>query len=573
MILPFTNEEHDAPAGLIAPCHVSIVVAEARILFVRISAPWLQALIVSAHGLDSSYTKAEVKEYWRSMRSLIQKHRRLGERLLLGIDANCRIGKASSSEACIGNLLDDPRSTTHVTKEFTGFAADSRLIIASTHEEYADDSAIIGSFITCKGSVRCDYILTDEGTYISGKSARTLDNFMMNNKKADHRPVQLDVMLTYKMAPQQSLRRKPKYDRQAVRAARMSTDAMVQQQVRDLEVRMLSMQPIPFTVEPTTHRQLLADFMECILEDVFPLPPMCKIREFITQATFLLIQRRAVIRHALCSTRKKLASATEWFCFRTWAAIAVRRRGPKPSVAPITLCAATSSPSFPDRTPLLKYQYTNSLKEWYTRPGSHTYTWPYWSSVRGPATKNLCIKQFTLRNLTIGLTSDIRKAAKADFQEWVAARSRDIEEAALENDTRVLHQLLRRLKPYDGGRDFRIANPDGDPTTSAIDELTVIRDSFMQKLEGTSSTMEAIIQQDRLQALPNALRDAAVERDIKSIPSMPFLISRYSKAKVNGLGEVAIGGEVQKLVPRIYALLHHPLHTKVAFCIRLPVHW
>ena len=54
---------------------------------------------------------------------------------------------------------------------------------------------------------------------------------------------------------------------------------------------------------------------------------------------------------------------------------------------------------------------------------------------------------------------------------------------------------------------------------------------------------------------------------------MTFLISKYAKGKQNGLGEVPIGGEVQKLLPRVYATLHHPLHTKVALCIRLPLHW
>lgn len=134
------------------------------------------------------------------------------------------------------------------------------------------------------------------------------------------------------------------------------------------------------------------------------------------------------------------------------------------------------------------------------------------------------------------MTYDIRKAVKVDYQGWCSARTRGLEEAALESDSRHLHALLRRLKPYESRRDFRISNATGQPTTTMLEERTAVRDAFRTKLGGIDVSMADLIQQDRDKAPYVALEHSDIQRDINSIPSMTFLISKYAKGKQNGLG-------------------------------------
>ena len=42
---------------------------------------------------------------------------------------------------------------------------------------------------------------------------------------------------------------------------------------------------------------------------------------------------------------------------------------------------------------------------------------------------------------------------------------------------------------------------------------------------------------------------------------------------MNGLGEQVLGGEGNRLLPRVTAMIAHPLNTKAALYVRLPCQW
>ena len=86
--------------------------------------------------------------------------------------------------------------------------------------------------------------------------------------------------------------------------------------------------------------------------------------------------------------------------------------------------------------------------------------------------------------------------------------------------------------------------------------------------------MLSLIDQDSAKSVIVLLRSlAGAATSIYVAPSLTYIIGRHAHAKHNGTGEIVIGGEVNKLLPRATAANIHPLHTKAALFVRLPIHW
>ena len=63
-LLEFATERETASSRKVESDHVSLLVAESRIFFVRIAAPQSQALSMNIHGPDASFKKERVDAFW-----------------------------------------------------------------------------------------------------------------------------------------------------------------------------------------------------------------------------------------------------------------------------------------------------------------------------------------------------------------------------------------------------------------------------------------------------------------------------------------------------------------------------
>ena len=295
------------------------------------------------------------------------------------------------------------------------------------------------------------------------------------------------------------------------------------------EVHLLNMPTIPIEVDPSSRRHLMAEHIFAGLENFFPPVPLKKKLPFLSDGTFDLMQQRAKVNHANGQNTFLLVSSTFIFVFAHWRAVACRK--------------------------------------------IHTYSRPWWCKVRGPKIKKWCSRQVRYRHVLADLTRRIRKGVVDDLSVWILARTTSLEEAALENCSRALYRVLHQLQPSQAGKDYRLLNSEGIPASCDKEERLIVKDHFQAKLEGSDSSMLALVTADRNTAPVLAVEHASIIRSLDAVPDITFLINKNARAKFNGLGETPIGGEVLRLAPRTMAHLAHPLHVQAAMQIRLPLQW
>ena len=97
---------------------------------------------------------------------------------------------------------------------------------------------------------------------------------------------------------------------------------------------------------------------------------------------------------------------------------------------------------------------------------------------------------------------------------------------------------------------------------------------FQLTLESEEASFADLVDKDRAELVAHASQHAEVVRDIAVVPLLPDVTRKHALAKtLRGVVEGAVGDEAFKLVPKITAMLWHPLHVKVATRIHRPLTW
>lgn len=407
--------------------------------------------------------------------------------------------------------------------------------MTNTFSCHQSESGLAGSFILPNGlTLACDYVLLNGGASVAKGSCSVWADFNMLNRKHDHLPVCVDVVFQCVKALPVTRRRVPTYDRWAIQNASTSEDPKVLEKVIELEAYLMGMPDVPVQVDPTSHDHLVDCYILEGVEAFFPPPPRPKKQEYISQATFDLIGQRARVSKAYLGTVWQLAISQIWFVMRFW----------KATVA--------------------------SARPWLFQ---HKVSRPWWGSVRGPKTRAMCLKQLRLRNEYWRLSVLVKEACHEDFLKVCGDKCRQLEEATLECCTRAMYALLRGLRPWVPRRECRLMNDKGLPASSDFEERSIVKVHFQKKLEGSDTTLQILIDQERLQYADRAAESAAMDKSLDAIPTITYLVGRHACCKKNGTGENRLGGEISKLLPRVMATIMHPLHCKAALFIRLPVQW
>eukprot|EP00973_Karenia_brevis_P022138 3045717-Karenia_brevis.AAC.1 len=130
------------------------------------------------------------------------------------------------------------------------------------------------------------------------------------------------------------------------------------------------------------------------------------------------------------------------------------------------------------------------------------------------------------------------------------------------------------MRPWQPKRQWRLATPDGRPAASYHDEQILVRDHFGKLLKAHPSQFADMVARDRADALFHACEHATVTRQLDVLPSIDYLTRKYAGASpLKGVGELAYGCELHKLLPHTMAFITHPLHVKTALTVRAPVQW
>ena len=101
---------------------------------------------------------------------------------------------------------------------------------------------------------------------------------------------------------------------------------------------------------------------------------------------------------------------------------------------------------------------------------------------------------------------------------------------------------MRSFKAWQPKHDFRIAKADGTPATTDVDERIAINEHFQAKFEATDNTFADILTWERENVGFRAEVDLAVPRELEAIPTLSYLLCRHAHSKMNGPGELMVGG-------------------------------
>ena len=92
---PYGHAPDGAPL-LLQRKHLFVIMADPRLLFVRLQAPGLQLLVVVGHGPHSRRPEEERLAWWSRLHTLTASFIKPSERLVLLVDANARVGSVQS---------------------------------------------------------------------------------------------------------------------------------------------------------------------------------------------------------------------------------------------------------------------------------------------------------------------------------------------------------------------------------------------------------------------------------------------------------------------------------------------
>ena len=125
------------------------------------------------------------------------------------------------------------------------------------------------------------------------------------------------------------------------------------------------------------------------------------------------------------------------------------------------------------------------------------------------------MKQLRLVREQRNLSKLVKSSCRSDFVTLCMGKCRDLEEAALECCSRKMYGLLRNLKAWAPRKQCRLLGDDGLPAGTDHEERNIVKKHFQMKLDGSDTTMQALIDDDRSTRVERAPAIAAMENRSK----------------------------------------------------------
>ena len=199
---------------------------------------------------------------------------------------------------------------------------------------------------------------------------------------------------------------------------------------------------------------------------------------------------------------------------------------------------------------------------------------PTWCPTRGPAVKELCFRRIHEQDGLADMHVQFNDAFANDFAQYAVSRADELEIASFNNDSAKVASILRSYKKQSQVMQTRLADEDGINVQSSTAEKQVVRRHFARALNGTETSLAAILDTERREAVENAAKYRSVIRQLESIPALQFVTTKNASSKPNkGNGESCLAADVDKCCPSALAQASHPLQVKSAIYLDRPLQW
>lgn len=197
--------------------HLKIVYQDPRCLFVRVLAPFLQAIFISAHA-PHTMADAEAKSKWWE----VPKRYRCWHRFVM-IDANARVGEYPSG--LVGDHDADQQDDNGAL--FTEYLARGGIWLPSTFSTLHDGDSGTWWHQQSGKWIRGDFIGLSTSLPLTSCSSRILDSIDLALQKDDHKPASVTATWNVAISPQSKIATwsNYKFDSQVIQEALTGPDS------------------------------------------------------------------------------------------------------------------------------------------------------------------------------------------------------------------------------------------------------------------------------------------------------------------------------------------------------------
>ena len=144
--------------------------------------------------------------------------------------------------------------------------------------------------------------------------------------------------------------------------------------------------------------------------------------------------------------------------------------------------------------------------------------------------------------------------------------------AVLNNDSRTTAFILKSFKEQHPRRQERIVDELWVPATSCTAEPKVVQEHFRGLLNGSHTSLKAILDKEGATVIDKAEQTATIVRGTADFPTGTFIVRRHAASKSGkGFSESLMAPEAHKTWPQELARLTHPMHTKSVAYISRPL--
>lgn len=202
--------------------HLKIVYQDPRCLFVRVLAPFLQAIFISAHAPHTMADAEAKSKWWEDLEAYLPKRYRCWHRFVM-IDANARVGEYPSG--LVGDHDADQQDDNGAL--FTEYLARGGIWLPSTFSTLHDGDSGTWWHQQSGKWIRGDFIGLSTSLPLTSCSSRILDSIDLALQKDDHKPASVTATWQVAISPQSKIATwsNYKFDSQVIQEALTGPDS------------------------------------------------------------------------------------------------------------------------------------------------------------------------------------------------------------------------------------------------------------------------------------------------------------------------------------------------------------
>eukprot|EP00929_Paragymnodinium_shiwhaense_P072873 TRINITY_DN36997_c1_g4_i1.p1 TRINITY_DN36997_c1_g4~~TRINITY_DN36997_c1_g4_i1.p1 ORF type:complete len:2122 (-),score=334.54 TRINITY_DN36997_c1_g4_i1:545-6133(-) len=483
-----------------------MVLAEPRALMVSVTAPGLSMDIACLHAPCRGPSNQEaVSDYWQDITQKVLTRRRNRVPLIVLMDANCEMG---ADGVHTGNLAEND----DIEHPIFGFMQANNIYLPHTIAEY-----------NCKDKLEPTFYGTDQPTCLDyiGLSMENWDNVKaevahdvdVSLSSIDHIPAVVRLSTRSRANKVYKNRRQLPYDIEAVR------DPGNRKRVKKV---LLSVQPVPWLVEPSSHYHSLAKDINTKLAEEFPKKRRKTKPWWMTAATRLCLDRKRASFMRLLQLRREEAQKVP---------------APRPVVVAVV---GNSLDHFATETPAVA-----------ECPEAHQ---PQHISQAHAEHK---------RHVRA-----LRQQVRADQRDGVAKVQKEVADSFNDNDLKTAFQRLRQMVPYRTPPSNMVLDEMGRPVRDQQEASGVWLRHWARSLSGKITTFKDSITSHINSWFANDTENSALE-----VPTPDAIGYEVSQAKPKAHGEDLIHADVWKSCPGAAGRILHPLVCKCSMYGAEPYLW